>query len=212
MALVLIWCTIEANAIKLECDYKIEDIPNGEKNVLHCNAKNLRVNKPKEKVRLARNFFFEYKDVKEFRVNRQTMNYIFSGLDKFWPKLMYLSFIDCDVLRIFQADFKPFPKLLAIWLRGNKQLDVLERDLFKYNRKLAYLNLYNNNLKHIDSRIFDGLTSLTFVELVKNFCIGVYFVNGSMSELKKNIEDDCQDGNVLAAQFEFMRVYKIKND
>jgi len=88
------------------------------------------------------------------------IRYIPFGIEKVFPSLEKMFFASCNVIRVRQANFKPFTELSALWLSENPHLDTLEKGLFDYNKKLERLSLSNNNFKYIDANIFEGLNSL----------------------------------------------------
>jgi len=214
ICLVLFCIVMKANAIKLECSYVNMEFFNAihEFDKIACEAKDLHVTEFSEKVQQAS---VNYKDgndqVRNLRVLQQTLNFIPSGIEKIFPNLRGISIEDSDVIRVFQSNFKAFPELRGLWLRGNKQLEVLERDLFKFNRKLHLLSLSNNNIQHIDPNILDDLSALSFFEFERNSCItNVIVINDPMTELKQSFEENCQDGNALGIHSEFKRANQIE--
>jgi len=205
---------LKANAIQLDCDYKTDhsffDIH--EHGSIACDARNLRVTTPNEKITQASTNFQNGNDkVRALRILKQTFNFIPSSIDKLFPNLRGILIEDSDVFRVFQSNFKAFPELRGLWLRRNKWLEVLERDLFKFNKKLIYINLCFNNLKHIDANILDDINCLSTIEFVWNPCVDMNVANEPMTALKVKFQQNCQNGNVLGSHEDFKKKNRIIN-
>jgi len=212
--LILLCFVTKASSVFLNCGYHIDPNfnPIHEANSIACEASKLKVINPNEKVTQALNNYAAGNDqVRTLYIYKQTMNFIPSGIEKVFPNLRGFLFTENDVVRVFQSDFKPFPELRGLWLRGNKRLDVLERDLFKFNKKLYYLNLWNNNFKFIDANILDGFSSLSVIDLNANPCIKMASFNEETSRYKKALTRKCQNAKILAMQTEFKKVNHIKD-
>lgn len=96
-------------------------------------------------------------------------SYLPTGIETFFPNLIGLS-VEQHLKEIKQNDLEPFPQLKHLWLARN-QLEVIEKDLFKFNTELVYISLRQNFIKEIDSNVFDNLKSLLILELDRNDCI-----------------------------------------
>jgi len=101
------------------------------------------------------------------------------------------------LLRIDQETFKPFTELQALSIRGNLYLEVLERGLFDYNKKLKYLNLHQNNFMHIDADLVSGLSFLKYFELERVTCFNMTIRETSMAPFKDKLKRKCQNPVVL---------------
>ncbi|KAG5667328.1 hypothetical protein PVAND_015312 [Polypedilum vanderplanki] len=112
----------------------------------------------------------EAKDVTGIHIKDKILEYFPSRLDKLIPNLLGLSIQNSKLKEINQNDLKQFPKMQHLFIIQN-QLTVLEKDLLKFNPDLTYINLKENMIKTIDSNIFDGLTKLYKIVLLKNECV-----------------------------------------
>jgi len=148
------------------------------KEALLCDTRFLKVTTPWEKfTKVERNYSSTNSEVQSIGFFRQTMNYIPSGLEKIFPDLIEIYIQECNLLRVEQSNFKPFPELKALAIRGNRYLLTLERGLFDYNKQLIHINLFYNNFKHIDANLLDGMSSLNFFALQFNTCVNVTISN-----------------------------------
>lgn len=71
---------------------------------------------------------------------------------------------------ITQKDLQPFVKLEHIDLSRN-DLEVIERELFKFNVELVVIKISENKIKFIDATAFETLFKLHTLELNDNQCI-----------------------------------------
>ncbi|KAG4066059.1 hypothetical protein HA402_001306 [Bradysia odoriphaga] len=117
-------------------------------------------------------------------------SYLPTGIEKFFPNLVGLS-AEQHLKEITKNDLEPFPKLKHVWLARN-QLEVIEKDLFKYNPGLVYISLRQNFIKEIDSNVFDHINRLSILELDRNECINDNAVGRyAVMRLIKQIEEKC---------------------
>ncbi|KAG5667710.1 hypothetical protein PVAND_015681 [Polypedilum vanderplanki] len=112
-----------------------------------------------------------------------------SLLDKLIPNLLGLSIQNSKLKEITQNDLKQFPKMQHLFIIKN-QLAVLENDLLKFNPELIYINFKENLIKTIDSKLFDGLTKLNKIVLLKIECVDK---EGAETEGIKEIIDAVKD-------------------
>jgi len=68
-------------------------------------------------------------------------------------------------------------------------IEILEKDLFKFNPLLQYVDINDNMIKEIDGNVFDDLNSLKTLNLHSNLCvfenaIGRHEVKEFIKELK----------------------------
>lgn len=123
-------------------------------------------------------------------------SYLPKGIDTFFPNLIGLS-VEQHLKEITQNDLKPFPKLEHFWAASNR-LEVIEKDLFKYNPELTYISLKKNFIRQIDPNVFDHLQKLRILQLERNECIddnavGVYGVQQLIVQSKEK----CAPGQII---------------
>ncbi|KAG5667656.1 hypothetical protein PVAND_015630 [Polypedilum vanderplanki] len=110
------------------------------------------------------------KDVLAIRIHSRNVYYFSSGYEKFFTNLQVIQVYSSKLKFITQKDLMPFTKLKHIDLNKN-DLEVLEKDLFKYNTELEVIKVSDNKLRFIDVTAFEGLFKLHTLELTGNHCI-----------------------------------------
>lgn len=109
----------------------------------------------------------------------------------FFSNLKGLLVAYCGLKRISSSDLKEFSKL-QILLMPNNHIEVLEKDLFKFNPQLKAIVLNHNKIKHIAFDVLSPLRSLTKIFLYKNVCIDSVGLNSmQMVELVAEMVEHC---------------------
>ncbi|CAG9810385.1 unnamed protein product [Chironomus riparius] len=139
-----------------------------------------------------------FDDPSEFSVAAKNIFYFPKGLEKFIAGVLTFGMTHCQLKEIKQEDLKVFRNLTLLNLSLN-QIQVLEKDLFKFNPKLKGLMLANNIIKYIDGNVFDNLIKLQLLALIGNDCItkNVYSVVDVQKIIKKSIRNNCQTHDAL---------------
>ena len=91
------------------------------------------------------------------------------GFTKFFRHIAGIVINRCKLKEIHQSDLAPFYKLRELYLIQN-DIEVLEENLFEFNKRLELLWLDGNKIKKIDSNIFDGLEKLQYLNFREKFC------------------------------------------
>jgi len=197
--LLLLTCLIvQINALQIRCFYNRNQWYQQVRNSILCDVKFLKSTTPWETFEEAKiNYSSTNSEVKCIAFFRMTVNYIPSGLEMIFPDLREIYIQESNVLRIDQLNFKPITELESLSIRANRYLEVLERGLFDYNKKLKYINLYYNNFKHIDADLVSGLSLLKFFELELVTCISMTISESSMAPFKDKVKRKCQNPVVL---------------
>jgi hypothetical protein len=171
----LITLALTENFTTIECEFK-EDVNGGNLNVgkvYLCLGKNVQIKKVNTIVQSAsgnHTSSLSNRDVKGFCANDQVINYFPQNLLKVFPNLVTLRICCSQLLEIHQNDLAPFVDLIDLYLHTNR-LKYIEKDLFKYNPRLALIELYDNRIKVVDPNVFDSLLSLKFLRIIGNLCI-----------------------------------------
>lgn len=122
---------------------------------------------------------FRALNIKSISTVAQTINFIPSGLEKFFPNLEGLRLSTSKLKAIDRCDLEPFKGLRSLDLQQN-QLEFLFDDLFEYNPELEFINLGANKLQLIGSRVLEHLPKLREVYLgASNGCSDMNAVNPS---------------------------------
>jgi len=190
------------NAIKLECDYETFNF-----NSFSCIAKNLQVTKPNEIIDgVVTSHAKGSIIVSMLTIQGQTFNYFPMGIEKIFKKLTGIMIGFSKLKRITQADLKPFTELRILLIYHN-EIDILEKDLFKFNTKLTLMNFLANELQHIDSNVLEPLTQLTSVWFQLNTCISMAATTPKkIQELRNKFAQSCQNPDVARKHAEAVGV------
>lgn len=71
---------------------------------------------------------------------------------------------------IHQYNLEPFTELIYLSLAGN-ELQVIEKDLFKYNPNLIDISLEHNHIQHVEPNVFSDLKKLENIYFNYNPCV-----------------------------------------
>lgn len=120
------------------------------------------------------------------------MHYFPRNLIVIYPKFKSIEIIECGLKEIQQSDIKMIPHLVHLALPSN-EIEILENGLFDYNLELKYINLYNNKIFRIGTKVFDNVNSESYIILEKNTCneskfdiLSIFYdKNYSLNEAKK---------------------------
>ncbi|XP_077977601.1 toll-like receptor 13 [Glandiceps talaboti] len=127
----------------------------------------------------------------DLRGNRLDSNMIYAdafyGLEKLETLLLQGNYVH-TIKTISNEWFRPLKNLFKVDLQGSRVETVCD-DAFRYNMKLAYINLVENNIKYIGPTVFRNLPSLRKVLLQKNQIQSLPdgMINGSISVNEVNL-------------------------
>ena len=107
--------------------------------------------------------------MKGFRVEKKDCKYFPGKLSNFFPNLEFLAIWEAGLSEVHQRNLAPFTELRILSFFGN-DLQVLERNLLKFNTKLEYIGLGRNQIKFIEGRIFNHLKNLHSLHFDLNVC------------------------------------------
>ncbi|KAL7011208.1 hypothetical protein ACKWTF_014159 [Chironomus riparius] len=97
------------------------------------------------------------------------IHYFPIGIEKFITNLKGLRITNSGLLEISSNNLEPFTNLTVLDLKRNK-IEILERNLFKFNQKLKFVDLDENVIKIIDPTAFNGLNSLELPKFGEHQC------------------------------------------
>lgn len=109
-----------------------------------------------------------------------------NGISRFFPNLVIFNWINGRLKVLSQRDFKPFPNLIRADFQMN-MIKKLDGDLFKFNKKLQWLNFGYNEIRVVEKNFFDGLTELTELMFWSNTCVATSNVSSMDIEQDKAI-------------------------
>lgn len=142
-------------------------------------------------------------DVTYFRSDYKKFTFIPKGIEKFFKNLDNVLFASSDIKMIRKSDLIPFGnKLTRFWFSTNK-IEVIESDLFEGNPNLDHIQLYSNNIKHVEIGAFNHLTKLSTLSFSSNPCSsGTSSDRSSVIKLIAEIENKCQNQQVYQNHLE----------
>lgn len=106
----------------------------------------------------------DYSQVQAITVFSGTLNFIPSGIDKFFTNISEFQVEMSFLQDVTQENLKMFPKLAYLSLAKNF-IGSIEENLFSFNPHLQHVDLSMNPLKEINANVFDKLHKLTFLNI-----------------------------------------------
>lgn len=145
-------------------------------------------------------------NVEVFDVRIGQIHYFPRGLGKIFKNLKAIQLYNIGLKTIHQSDLKDFPNLMNILFRLNN-VEILEKDLFKFNPKLEVINFEFNPISHIDPNVFVKLINLRTLYLGRNTCASIAANNNSTAVQKviETLKTKC-----ISSDFTLLEL-KIKN-
>lgn len=131
------------------------------------------------------------------------MQYLPFGLESHFPNLEMISIINCGLLKINSIDLRAFGKLQKLILDGNN-LEVIDGDIFKFNKRLSHLSLISNDIYEVNPEIFSDL-QLKKIEMSGNVCIRRQM--GSVEETISEIKRNCPVGGHSPGYYTFWMIF-----
>lgn len=126
--------------------------------------------------------------------------YFPDNIRNFFGNLEGLLIAYSGLKKISSTNLQQFPKL-QILLMPNNNIEVLEKDLFKFNPRMKALVLNHNKIKHIAHGILAPMKSLLKIFLYKNYCIDSVAVNPiQMDELVTEMIEHCPPEKIKVYQ------------
>lgn len=96
------------------------------------------------------------------------------GLGKVFPNLWMLIANSAGMTEFTKDDLKDMPNLAMLFMSMN-QITALPRDLFASTPKIEAFSIQGNKISTIEAGIFDGLNSLSLINLLDNTGFNDYF-------------------------------------
>lgn len=114
--------------------------------------------------------FYKIENVEAVNFAMKEIRYFPKGIEKFFPKLVGVMINHSNLKEIKQEDLKDLHKIIFLDLSYNV-IEILEKDLFKFNPLLKSIDLSENMIKEIDGNVFENLNSLKTLNLHSNLCV-----------------------------------------
>lgn len=167
----------------------------------------------------------DYAKIISLRIEQSPhLEYLPSGLEKFFPNLEKLVIAETGLKILEKEDLEVFPALKTLLVNDNR-LQRLDSDVFQSNSDLENLNLSGNKLEYLGPDALKSLTKLNHLDIANNLCIN-QTAQGEleMKRLRVSLRENCSPsksiGNVvffgfigivfLAILFMLLLVYCIK--
>lgn len=185
----------ESSSIDIHCSFTITSKVTPLPYVYGCSVdSNLKITEPGIKINEIKGHHGggrKHHNVAFVYISSVEMNFFPVGLDTIFSESKTLAVESTQLMEIHQYDLKGFTKLEYLMIVKNL-LEVLEKDLFKYNKELFYINMNENKLKRIDEKIFDDLTRLNFLHLLSNECIRMFgHGKNRVARIVNNVKEKC---------------------
>ncbi len=135
------------------------------------------------------------RDVVGFRARNTSLQYFPKGLDQYFnaEKIEFIAIWASGLKEIHENDLSPFinVKAISFW---NNELEVIERDLFKFNRQVEQIFLGRNKIRTVDGNVFDSLIKLRTLFMDLNVCIARQTRNDRRAVLKiiEEVKEKCK--------------------
>lgn len=102
-----------------------------------------------------------------------TLPFIPSDVDKIFFKLKGVQMWHASLQTLSADDLKQFPNLEVFIVPGNN-LATLDVDLFRFNKKLQWIDFRNNSIEQVGADILKKLSNLKDINFLNNPCINVH--------------------------------------
>lgn len=93
-----------------------------------------------------------------------------TGIASFLPNLEAFWAENCGIEKVKKQDFEGFKNLKQVHFYGHK-IQSVDSDLFSSNPLLQHISLSGNPLKHVGLNVFENLTNLKSLAVIRNTCI-----------------------------------------
>lgn len=132
-----------------------------------------------------------HEDTKVLQIIEQTVKFLPSDIEKFFPRLEELWVLYSKLGAIEKSDLKPFPRLRELVLRGNN-IEILSDDLFRSNSELVFVDIGDNKLKIIGEKLLLRMMDLKKIDLRQNSCIDkLAWTHDEMQQLYDTGKSNC---------------------
>ncbi|KAG5683981.1 hypothetical protein PVAND_013236 [Polypedilum vanderplanki] len=126
------------------------------------------------------------------KIFKQSLKKFPENVEEFFPYLKAIFINQCKLKSIAKNDLRPFERLQFVSFTGNNIKNV-NSDVFQYNPMITFVGLGSNPIEHIGAKFFDHLKSLKTIILSNNTCIDEKAIrnNEHLSQLKLDVAEKC---------------------
>ena len=171
-----------------------------------CDVTNLHITTPNHKITSV-NGKTATNQHEGFYVNSQTVHYVPTEIGSFFINIKSFTIGRSKLKEITKKDLKAFTNLVELILFSN-DLEKLDGDLFEHNRKLQYLKLDGNKLKHVGEELLRNLNLIaTFFD--SNSCISAHSTtSNTTSTIIQKLLNQCPSTKDMKIRMYFEEDFK----
>ncbi|KAG5667121.1 hypothetical protein PVAND_015120 [Polypedilum vanderplanki] len=120
------------------------------------------------------------------------MFYLPIDITKRFRHIAGLTINHSQLKEIHKSDLEPFYKLRELYLIGN-EIEIIEANLFEFNKRLELLWIDGNKIKRIQTGAFNGLEKLKYLNVREEKCMlkKVQYDHHAVLKLIEMIERKC---------------------
>lgn len=145
--------------------------------------------------------------VKGFKVDGHLLKLFPKSIEKTFTNLTAIYINDGILSKITQSDLKPFPLLRYLDLFSN-HIEVIEENLFEFNKNLEVIWLSDNKILKIHPNVFDNLLKLSHLYLNENLCIAMSELNRTeVLKLIREVKSSCGGQKIITNSTEQFKSY-----
>lgn len=132
-------------------------------------------------------------DVKAVFIKSKVVKYFPINLEQYFNDLEVIGIWFGRLKQIKQSDLEPFKNLKNLDLHYN-DIEVLEKDLFKFNKELKAIFITHNRIRLVLPQDFENLQNLNYFVLHGNDCVDEGEIEGGRTavvEIIKKVGEKC---------------------
>lgn len=147
-------------------------------------------------------------DVELLDISYMELRSLPKNLESFFPNLKGIELSNTNISWISAQHLQPFADLL-MFSAVETNFHSLDGDLFKFTRKLKWINFSYGKLNHVGRNLLTDLKDLQFAGFEKNPCIDMFAYSEEINELSYQLIARCPPENKttkneLWAQWKFL--------
>lgn len=114
-----------------------------------------------------------------------------SNLAEIFPNLKKIHIFNAGMIEITSNDIKNFNNLEVLVI-NESNIEKIEKDLFKFNKKMRRIAFINNKVRIIEEGAFDDLPELKSLTFSGNPCHGSDNESEELEVVKMKLYDECR--------------------
>jgi hypothetical protein len=184
-----------STAVNLECEFKLFDASYGE--LYTCVSEDLETIDDDNLVTdVCGNHINgkNDKDVKQFYVFNQSVEYFPGGLSSKFPNLESIVVKNSSLHFLFKTDLFELSNLKYFDVSGN-EIEILSPRLFEDNADLMEVHFEDNKISSISNDLLDPMVDLKVLKLFNNICVqkdsDIKSFLSNANDIKKKLQEKC---------------------